>query len=83
MPAGVVPIAKPDCVIPVDEVPDFWKVVGRNTQYVIAAEECLAENFTMAVMLFDKEERYLARMPNPKILKRIIAVLKGKNSAVD
>jgi hypothetical protein len=35
----------------------------------------------MAVMLFDKE--YLARMPNPEILKRIIAVLKGKNSAVD
>lgn len=81
--AGVVSIAKPDRVIPVDEVPDFWKVVGRNTQYVIAAEECLAENFTMAVMFFDKEKSYLSRMPNPEIFKRIIAVLKGKNSAAD
>ena len=81
MPAGVVLIAKPDRVIPVDEVPDFWKVVGRNTQYVIAAEECLAENFTLAVMFSDKE--YLSRMPNPEIVKKIITILKGKTSAPD
>ena len=83
MPAGVVPIAKPDRVIPVDEVPDFWKVVGRNTQYVIAAEECLAENFTLAVMFSDKEKSYLSRMPNPEIVKKIITILKGKTGAPD
>ena len=81
--AGVVPIAKPDRVIPVDEVPDFWKVVGRNTQYVIAAEECLAENFTLAVMFSDKEKSYLSRMPNPEIVKKIITILKGKTGAPD
>lgn len=83
MPAGVVPIAKPDRVIPVDEVPDFWKVVGRNTQYVIAAEECLAENFTLAVMFSDKEKSYLSRMPNSEIVKKIITILKGKTGAPD
>lgn len=77
MPAGIVPVAKPDRVIPVDEVPDFWKVVGRNTPYVIAAEECLAENFTYAVMFSGKRSRYLSKMPNPEIVKRIAAVLKG------
>ena len=81
--AGVVPIAKPDRVIPVDEVPDFWKVVGRNTQYVIAAEECLAENFTLVVMFSDKEKSYLSRMPNPEIVKKIITILKGKTGAPD
>ncbi len=47
--AGIVPIDKPDRIIPVEEVPDFNDVVGNNTDYVSAAEEILADNFAYAL----------------------------------
>ena len=41
----LVPLDDPDTMIPTDQASDFYQVVGRNSDYVIAAEECLAENF--------------------------------------
>ncbi|MBQ7564672.1 MAG: hypothetical protein IJT16_11870 [Lachnospiraceae bacterium] len=46
---GLVPIDSPDRIVPIDEVPDFFDVVGYNTGYAIAAEEVLADNFSFAV----------------------------------
>ena len=40
-----VPIDALDTYYTIDEASDFWDVVGRNTDYVIAPEECLADNF--------------------------------------
>ena len=48
--AVLVPIDALDTYYPIDEVPDFWEVVGRNTDYVIAPEECLADNFGFTVV---------------------------------
>ncbi len=48
--AVLVPIDALDTYYPVDEVPDFWDIVGRNTDYVIAPEECLADNFGFTVV---------------------------------
>lgn len=44
--AVLVPIDALDTYYTIDEVPDFWDVVGRNTDYVIAPEECMADNFS-------------------------------------
>ena len=41
----LVPIDAPDTMIPVEQASDFYTVLGHNTDYVIAAEECLADNF--------------------------------------
>lgn len=48
--AVLVPIDALGTYYPIDEVPDFWDVVGRNTDYVIAPEECLADNFGFTVV---------------------------------
>lgn len=76
--AGVVPIGMPDRIIPADDVPDFWSVVGRNTDYVIAAEECLADNFSFAVVL-GKKKRDLRKFPDGAIIKGILAALGAEN----
>ena len=47
---ALLPIETQDRFIMSDEVPDFYKVVGENTGYVIAAEECMADNFCYAVV---------------------------------
>lgn len=41
----LVPLDNPDTMIPIDEASDFYQVVGQNTDYLIAAEECIADNF--------------------------------------
>lgn len=43
--AVLVPIDALDTYYSIEEASDFWDVVGRNTDYVIAPEECLADNF--------------------------------------
>ena len=45
----LVPLDAPDTMIPVEEAADFYDVMGRNTDYVLAAEECLAVNFSYLV----------------------------------
>ncbi len=72
------------CIVPlgesaayrVDEVPDFWDVVGRNTDYAEDPEEIMAENFSYAILsLDDGYEDY----ENPEILEGIIDYLKAGN----
>lgn len=46
----LVPIDDMSRTYPIEDASDFWDVVGRNTEYVIAPEECLADNFAFAVV---------------------------------
>ena len=55
--AVLVPLDQPDTMIPPEIVTDFYDVVGRNTDYVLSSEECLAENFS-ALVTYGTEGRY-------------------------
>ena len=69
---GIVPMDGTTVYHP-DEVPDFWKVVGRNTTYTIDPEEIMANNFAFALMRLD--EGY-ASFANPEIMNGVIEYLK-------
>lgn len=59
-------------VRPLEEVPEFWEKVGRNTDYVIDPEECLADNFAYAVTGY--RERDLPVLPNPELTEAILSL---------
>ncbi|MCR4654975.1 MAG: hypothetical protein K5770_01880 [Lachnospiraceae bacterium] len=67
---GVVPVDKPDRIVPIEEIPDFYDVVGHNTDYVIAAEEVLADNFSYA-MTYGKDADYA----NPELIEGMLEYL--------
>ncbi len=73
----IVPIDSPDTLYTIEEVEDFWTVFGDNTSYVIAPEECLADNFYCAI-LFEEKEYKDVEWPNPEILEKIQNLLKKK-----
>lgn len=53
---------------------DFYDTVGQNTGYVINPEECLADNFALAVDGFKPTPR-MQQLPNPEIITAIQQVL--------
>ena len=53
----LVPLDQPDTMILLEEVTDFFDVVGRNTDYVMSSEECLADNFRFLIT-YGTEGRY-------------------------
>lgn len=57
---------------PVTDMKEFWDKVGRNTSYVFAPEECLADNFAYAVLSYG-EEGY--RFRSPELIENIIGLL--------
>ena len=67
---ALVALDDPGQIIGIDRVSDFYDVVGRNTDYLIAAEECLAENFSYAVT-FGKDYNY----NTPEIIDRMLEIL--------
>ena len=71
--SGVVPLDGSG-VYRVDEVDDFWDVVGRNTDYVEDPEELMATNFAYAILYLD--EGYGA-FASPEILEGIVEHLKS------
>lgn len=64
----LMPIDDTSKLYSVKEATDFWEVFGKNTDYILAIEETMADNFSYAVML-DQEE--IKRFPNPEILQEI------------
>ena len=64
---------------PVSDMKEFWDKVGRNTSYVFAPEECLADNFAYAVLSYG-EENY--RFPTPELIENIISLLQNKYGGV-
>ena len=41
----LVPLDDPDTMIPLEQASDLYQIVGNNTDYLFAADECLADNF--------------------------------------
>ena len=75
MRTGVVPLDAPSTVYSIDEVPDFWTVMGRNTDYVIAAEECMADNFSYALTYGAETGPDGKPYPNPEIIRGILDLI--------
>lgn len=71
--SGIVPLDG-SRIYRVEEVEDFWDVVGRNTDYVEDPEEAMATNFAYAITNLDHGFEGFA---NPEILEGIIDYLKG------
>ena len=69
--SGVVPLDG-SAVYRVEEVEDFWDVVGRNTDYVEDPEELMATNVAYALMNLDNG---YADFGSPEILEGIIDYL--------
>ena len=67
----LVPIDELGVYYPASEVPDFWDVVGRNTNYVFAPEESMADNFAYAVVYGPNGRDY----QTPELITQIIDLL--------
>ena len=70
---GIVPIDTLNRLYEIEELPDFWEVLGKNTSYVIAFEECLADNFAYALVFGLDGKAY----STPEIPEEILAYLQG------
>ena len=71
---ALVPIDGSDVYYKKDEASNFDEVFGTNTGYVIDTEECMADNFSLAVM-FGKEGADGNGYPNPEIIDGVFNVL--------
>ena len=69
----LVPIDDMSRTYTIEDVSDFWDVVGRNTDYVIAPEECLADNFAFAVV---RGMHPVKPYKTPELIGNIIDLLK-------
>lgn len=72
--AAIVPCSEPSRVYAYTDVPDFYEVVGYNTDYVIAAEECMADNFSFAVA-YGMNAEYIS----PEIIQAVLNTLAAYN----
>jgi len=70
----LVPIDATDTNYDIDQAPDFWDRVGRNTTYVFAPEECLADNFAFAIVNGLNGKEY----QSPDLIRNIINTLQQK-----
>lgn len=70
----LVPIDATDTNYDINQVPDFWNRVGRNTQYVFAPEECLADNLGYAIAYGLSGKDY----QTPELIRNIITTLQQK-----
>lgn len=67
----LVPLDDLDTRFPIREASDFWEKLGRNTNYVTAPEECLAVNFSYAIV-YGPDQDY----KSPQLIKAILNALK-------
>ena len=56
----------------IDQYPDFWSQVGLNTFYVLEPEECMADNFSFAVVPSEPRDKYRS----PQLIQNIIEKLR-------
>lgn len=66
-------------MVNINDVPDFNDRMGLNTGYVIDPEECLADNFYMAINGFTPTAE-MPELPNPEIIEKILEVIKTSNA---
>lgn len=68
---GIVPYDNPNVYYTIDEVSNFWDVFGENSNYIIATEEAIADNFSSAVIYGMDGRGY----KNPEIIQSILDVM--------
>ena len=72
---ALVPIDGTDVYYTMDQASNFDEVMGRNTDYVIDPEECMADNFSAAMQYgIDGEEG--KGYPDPEIIQGVIDIVK-------
>ena len=68
---ALIPIDGTDIYYTREQASNFYEVFGENTQYVIDPEECMADNFMLA-MLYGMGGKDGKGYPNPEIIQGII-----------
>lgn len=63
-------------IVPLERATDFYDLVGKNTDYVINPEECLADNFATAICGTNK------KLPTPELSVRIISAIRDEAKAL-
>ena len=82
MQSSIVPIeGKGEFYLP-EDAENFWEIFGKNTSYVIDPEECLADNFSYAILNEEYQNYFICKInelnfKNPEIIKKIINYLQN------
>lgn len=74
---ALVPVDGTDTWYTPEQASNFDEVFGTNTGYVIDPEECMADNFSFAVVYGDKGPEGNG-YPNPEIIEAISGYLRGE-----
>ena len=68
----LIPLDEPNTMIPIEQATDFYDIMGYNSNYLLAAEEYLADNFSYLVAYgldgrydFDRDQDCLVFIPYP------------------
>ena len=69
---GFVPIDDLATLHSLNDISDFWDVVGKNTDYILDPEEIMAKNFADA-MVYGMDGR---SYPNPEIIQAVLDYLR-------
>ena len=69
---GFVPVDDLTTLYSLNDIPDFWDVVGRNNDYILDPEEIMAKNFADA-MVYGMDGR---SYPNPEIIQAVLDYLR-------
>ena len=72
--AALIPLDSLNTWFPISAASDFGEKVGYNTGYVIAPEECLADNFSFLVLAEPKNSWNTFK--SPKLIQDILATLR-------
>ena len=71
---ALVPVDGTDVYYSIDQVSNFDEVFGTNTDYVVDPEECMADNFSFA-MVYGMDGPEHKGYHNPEIIEGIIDIL--------
>lgn len=74
----LVPLDEPNIMIPIGQATDFYDVMGHNSDYLLAAEEYLADNFSYLIAYgldgrydfdWDQERIVVTPYPTPQLIR--------------
>lgn len=69
---GFVPVDDLSTLYSLNDISDFWDVVGRNNDYILDPEEIMAKNFADALVYGTDGRDY----PNPEIIQEVLDYLR-------
>ena len=74
----LVPLDEPNTMIPIDQATDFYDIMGHNSDYLLAAEEYLADNFSYLIAYgldgrydfdWDQDRIVVTPYPTPQLIR--------------